>query len=87
MDYFWSIVGAIIGVIIFWVVPIWLGIRIAHKRNRSALWMWFGVHPLGGWITYAVLACLPTLKNCPQCAEKVKENAKVCHFCQHPFDA
>ena len=87
MEYIWNIIGAIIGAVIFYVIPIWLGIRTAHKNNRSALWMWFGVHPLGGWITYAVLAFLPPLKTCPRCAEKVKFNAKACHFCQHDFDA
>jgi len=87
MGYFWNILGVSLLVIIGWVIPLVLGIRTADRKNRSALWMWFGVHPLGGWIAYAVLAFLPPLKNCPQCAEKVKEKAKVCHFCQHPFDA
>jgi hypothetical protein len=87
MGYFWNIAGAVIGAVILWVLPIWLGIRAANRNNRSALWMWFGVHPLGGWIAFAVLAFLPQLKNCPQCAEKVKQNAKICHFCQHHFDA
>nr|WP_284358215.1 zinc ribbon domain-containing protein [Dyella nitratireducens] len=27
------------------------------------------------------------LKKCPQCAEFVKEEARICRFCQHTFDA
>ncbi|HJU84230.1 MAG TPA: hypothetical protein VJ600_08460 [Holophagaceae bacterium] len=71
----------------FWVFPIALGVSIAKKKNRSPNWMWFGIHPMMGWITVAVLAGLPPLKECPQCAEKVKAHAKVCPYCMTPFHA
>jgi hypothetical protein len=82
-----GILIALASITILWVLPIWLGIRAAHRNNWSALWMWFGIHPIGGWIAFAVLHFLPPLKTCPQCAEKVKAAAKLCHFCQYRFDA
>ena len=42
----------------FWITPVVFGIRAARKKLRSPHWMWFGVHPIGGWITFAVLASL-----------------------------
>lgn len=73
--------------ILLWVPPILLGVRAAHKNNRSAQWMWFGIHPMMGWIAYAVLANLPPLKECSQCAEKVKAHAKICPYCMTPFSS
>lgn len=68
-----------------WVPPIILGVRVARRKNRSAQWMWFGVQPMLGWIAFAVLASLPPLKECSQCAEKVKAHAKICPYCLTPF--
>ena len=84
MDVIYGI-SIVLIIVVCWVAPIWLGIRAAHKNNRSALWMLFGVHPIGGWIAFILLACLPRLKSCPQCAEKVKEGAKICRFCKYYF--
>lgn len=72
-------------VLALWVPPIILGVRVARRKNRSAQWMWFGVHPMLGWIAFAVLASLPPLKECSQCAEKVKAHAKICPYCLTPF--
>lgn len=66
---------------LFWVLPIWLGLRAARRKNRSCHWMWFGFHPIGGWITFAVLASLSPLRVCPQCGEKSKSHAKICPYC------
>jgi hypothetical protein len=77
---------AILFIFLGWVLPIWLGIRAAKRNNRSALWMWFGIHPIGGWIAFAVLHSLPPLKVCSQCAEKVKAHAKICPFCMTTFE-
>jgi len=79
--------GVIIVLIVLalWVPPIILGVRVARRKNRSAQWMWFGVHPMLGWIAFAVLASLPPLKECSQCAEKVKAHAKICPYCLTPF--
>jgi hypothetical protein len=46
---------AAIVTVIIWVLPIKLGVAEAVKKGISPHWMWFGVHPLGGWITYVVI--------------------------------
>jgi hypothetical protein len=86
MDVMFGILGALVFITLGWVLPIWLGLRAARRNNRSGLWMWFGVHPIGGWITFAVLASLPPLKMCPQCGEKAKAHAKICPYCMSRFD-
>ncbi len=35
-----------------WIVPVVLGVRAAKEKGRSPHWMWFGLHPVSGWITY-----------------------------------
>ena len=81
------LISILLGILVLWVVPIWLGLRMARERHRAAAWMWFAIHPLGGWITFAVLASLPSLKTCPECAEKAKAAARRCPHCHQPFPA
>jgi len=38
-----------------WIYPVLHGIEAARRAGRSPKWMWFGVHPLFGWITYLLL--------------------------------
>lgn len=84
------LIGAVLGVVIavglLWVWPITAGVKTALKKNRSPHWMWFGIHPLGGWITYAVLKFVKPLIACPQCAQKMKAHARQCPHCGHQFD-
>ena len=68
-------------VVALWVTPVILGVKTARRKHRSPQWMWFGVHPMMGWVAYAVLAALPPLKECSQCGEKVKAHAKICPYC------
>jgi|ERR1051326_3606562 hypothetical protein len=68
-------------VFLFWAWPIRLGIREAKKKNYSPAWMWFGVHPLGGWITYAVLVCQRPRIRCGSCGGFAKDNFTRCPFC------
>lgn len=75
----------IIGVLVLWVLPVLLGIREARTKNRSPHWMWTCIYPLLAWIPYLVMRSLPRLKNCPQCAEKVNENARICRYCGSRF--
>ena len=35
---------------IFWVLPIVLGLVWAKRNKISPHWMWFGIHPVGGWL-------------------------------------
>ena len=86
MEYVIGAIGGLIFIGALWVLPIWLGIRAARKNNRSALWMWFGAHPLGAWIAFAVLHFLPPLKQCSQCGEKAKSHAKICPYCMSKFE-
>ena len=72
-------------VLALWIAPVVLGIRIAREKNRSPHWMWFGLHPVTGWIAYFVLRAQPGLKECPNCRETVKEHARVCAYCMTPF--
>jgi WD40 repeat protein len=43
------------GVITLWVLPIVWGVKWARYKGLSTSWMWFGVHPLGGWIALVVI--------------------------------
>ncbi len=70
-----------------WVSLIVFGIKAAKKKNRSPHWMWFGIHPFGALIVFIVMMVLPPLKECPNCRERVKSHAKVCAYCQRPFEA
>ena len=86
MEVTFGILGALVFIALGWVLPIWLGLRAARKNNRSGSWMWFGFHPIGGWIAFAVIASLPPLRLCPQCGEKAKSHAKICPYCMSKFD-
>lgn len=86
MEVIFGILGALVFITLGWVLPIWLGLRAARRNNRSGLWMWFGFHPIGGWIAFSVLASLPPLKMCPQCGEKAKAHAKICPYCMSQFE-
>jgi len=80
-----ALVGALIAlaaiVVLGWVLPITLGLRMADRKRYSRLWMLFGIHPVGGWIAYIVLACLPPRVQCPNCGGFVRPNFRLCPFC------
>ena len=75
----------LIGTLALWIVPIILGVREAHRKNRSPHWMWTAVYPLLAWIPYLVLRSLPRLKHCPECGEKVNHAARICRYCHTNF--
>jgi len=37
-------------------------------------------------VTYEIRSVSIEGKVCPQCAERVKSAAKICHFCRHKFE-
>lgn len=80
-----QIFGCLVAILCLWVLPIVLGVKAAKRNNRSPHWMWFGIHPFGGWIAFLVLQFATPLKCCSQCGEKVKAHAKVCPYCTTPF--
>lgn len=84
-----SDVGAAIGgllgfviVVALWVPPIVLGVRWARRKGISPHWMWFGVHPLTGWIAFWVIRYRAVSRVCRSCAKSVPATAKFCPHCQ-----
>lgn len=85
--------------ILMWAV-IWGGVCaiVAANRGRSGFG-WFLLGALFSFVALIVLVLLPRIgslsidgivirdKKCPQCAEMVKGDAKVCRFCGHSFEA
>lgn len=83
------IVVLVIGVIALtvYVGLIVLGVNIARRKNRSPHWFWFAVHPVGLIITLIVMACLSSLRQCPNCAQKSAATARLCGYCGYDFMA
>jgi len=67
--------------VVLWLVPIPLGIRCAIRKHYSPYWMWFGLHPLGGWIAFVVLASLPGRVECGHCGGYVEGHFRICPYC------
>ncbi len=85
--------------LLFWIGFCIIPALIASNKGRSAAGWFFGsllISPLLGAI---IVACLSPIrpnverdalasgemKKCPQCAELVKYEAKICRFCRHEF--
>jgi len=68
-----------------WVLPITLGIKCARRKGVSTQWMWFGIHPLGGWIAFIVLNALTPRVQCLNCGGMVGANFWQCPFCHSPM--
>ncbi len=69
-------------IFLFWVLPIWLGLRWAKIKGVSKLWMLFGIHPVTGWIAFLVLKYgIEPRKKCRKCKESIIINAQICRYC------
>ena len=67
---------------VFWILPVWLGIRWARQKGYSPLWMLFGISPVGGWIAAAILQYLPPRIRCAQCGRFVQRDFSACPWCR-----
>ena len=69
------------------VIWICLGIAcaaIANAKSRRA-WLWAILGIIGGIFSLLVLVCLPKLKQCPSCANDLKQEAVICYHCGYNF--
>jgi hypothetical protein len=69
-------------IVLFWVLPISMGVCIARRRKLSPLWMLFGIPPMAGWIACLVLALSKGKIECGKCGGYVKPNFRQCPFCE-----
>jgi hypothetical protein len=69
-----------------WVLPIILGIQTAKQKNYSPHWMWFGIHPILGWVACIALLCMTPRIQCPNCGGYVTVNFRVCPYCHAGLD-
>ena len=81
-----SLFTAALAVVIGWIVPITYGVQTAIREHYSPHWMWFGIHPVGGWIAFAVLSCLPPRVHCPTCFGIISPQFRICPYCRTPMD-
>lgn len=78
---------AIIGLLVMatliplWIIPIRLGIQWAHRKGISPHWMWFGIHPVGGWIAFAVIRWGVNRIDCSSCNTPIPVTVQFCPNC------
>lgn len=74
---------------VYLIIAAYLGIipaMIAYKKSRSFVGWWlFGTLLFIIALPAILLASEKYVKECPECAEMVKERAKKCRFCGHDF--
>ena len=80
-----AVFGVLLIVFMLWVLPIRFGIGCAIRKHYSPCWMWFAIHPLGGWIAYLVLASLPPRVVCSHCGGYVAKHFRLCPYCHTPI--
>ena len=64
-----------------WALPIILGVHAAKQKNYSPYWMWFGIHPILGWVACIVLLCATPRIRCNNCGGFVTVNFRLCPYC------
>lgn len=81
-----QIISIVFAVIVFWIIPVYLGIKTAKKKNISPHWMWIAIHPAFGWLAFIIVSVMKPKKVCSNCGETHKSYAVVCSYCKTPFD-
>ena len=81
----------IFGVVVNWLALACLAGIIANTNGRSDIG-WFFASLLVTPVMILILRALPNLRQearkiCPQCAEPVRREARICRFCRHDFHA
>jgi hypothetical protein len=75
-----------LGVYAMWIHPVVEGLKWARLRGVSPYWMWFGIHPLGGWIAYSIIRWyLPERPLCPSCGRAISPSDMFCLQCGAPL--
>jgi hypothetical protein len=75
------VAATVLFLVALWITPVVLGIRLAQKKGYSPHWMWFGLHPVGAWVTFIVMACLDKRLKCPNCGGFIASNFRICPYC------
>jgi hypothetical protein len=66
-----------------WLPPILLGIKWARRKGVSPHWMWFGVHPLTGWIAFWIIRYkVAPRAACGTCGAFLPTGAQFCSNCR-----
>lgn len=73
----------VLATLVLWVAIVVGGVKVAHRKNRSAHWMWFAVHPLSGLIALVVLLLVKPVSRCPHCGARLPAHSAVCPACRH----
>jgi len=85
-----ALVGGLIGLalmVFIWIYPIHRGIKVAKVKGLSPHWMWFGVHPLGGWIAFLIIRFGVKRLPCPTCGAPMKPALRFCPNCGQPVSS
>jgi hypothetical protein len=69
---------------IAWPVSIVFGIKAARRKGVSAHWMWFGLHPIGGILAWAIIALGVKRIPCSHCGKPIHRGCVCCPFCGTP---
>lgn len=64
-----------------YILPITVGVILYQRKGYSPHWMWFGIHPVGGWVAALVAICLQKRRQCPNCGGYVEANFWLCPYC------
>ncbi len=75
-----------VGVLVGWVLPIVLGIWAAKRKNFSPHWMWFGIHPMMGWMACIFFLCATPRVRCPNCGGFPWAYFRICPYCHAGLD-